>query len=95
MGKHGEQPWQYSRANVDVHPSQTRLWEVEPLYASPPDGELVRMLTEALTKCRTSICGYSLNGDYLQAEEVVRRMNNELQRIDGIARAALSVKERE
>lgn len=50
----------------------------------------VTALQEALSKCRTSICGYTLHGGYDQAEEVVGAFYKELMRIDGIARTALT-----
>lgn len=47
-------------------------------------------LLKALGDCRSSICGYSLSGSPKQAEEAVASMFAEIERIDRVARAALS-----
>jgi hypothetical protein len=63
-------------------------WIVEPLFAAPPAVDRAAVI-EALEKCRTSYCGYAItNPD--QYPEVLASFWKELQRIDGIARAALA-----
>lgn len=47
-------------------------------------------LLKSLGDCRSSICGYSLNGSPKQAEEAVASLFKEIERIDAVARSALA-----